>query len=167
MKEKDENGTMTARRNSRRMKTFIGILLLLSLAYFVLTNFDLADWPGMGLVIQGPSSTCVETRGPNVLTDTVIYQLKVEDKGFEAMRDRNRAVISVKNDDNRSGDVRVTLYCRNGDGQGDDTKKIAAGDTETFIFEDVKDCDLDYIIEPETFTTRVNRTVYVSESKCE
>jgi hypothetical protein len=155
------------KNRKKRTKTVIGILLLIAIAYFVLTNFDLGDWPRLGMVIEGPSKTCTEIRGPKVMTDTVIEQLKVEDLGFKALRNENKAVITVRSKDEEAGNVRVIVYCRNGDQQGEETKRIEAGETAVFSFLDVDDCDLDYLIEPETIRKKVERTVYVDDSICE
>lgn len=154
-------------RKPKKMKRVIGILLIMAIAYFVFTNFDLADWPKLGLVIEGPSQSCTEIRGPKTMTDTVIEQLEVEDRGFKALRDENKALIEVRNVDNVTGKVRVLLYCRNGNEQGEETKRIEPGEKAVFSFLDVEDCDLDYIIEPETMRKKVNKTVYVTDSVCE
>ncbi len=152
---------------NRRVKTLIGLLLLIAVAYFILTNFDLGDWPALGFAIRGPGQTCTEISGPKVMTDTVIEQLEVEDLGFQILRNENKALLKVRNKDDHAGNVRVLLYCRNGYQQGEQKKKIEPGDTETFSFLDVSDCELDYIIEPENIKRRVNRTAYVTDSVCE
>lgn len=152
---------------NRRVKTVIGLLLLIAVAYFILTNFDFGDWPALGFAIRGPGQTCTEIRGPKVMSDTVIEQLEVEDLGFRILRNENKAVLKVRNKDERAGEVRVTLYCRNGYQQGDQEKDIDPGETETFRFLDVSDCELDYIIEQENVKRRVNKTVYVTDSVCE
>jgi hypothetical protein len=161
------NHAKTHARKPKKMKKLIGILLLVAIAYFIFTNFDFADWPKLGLVIEGQSKSCTEIRGPKTMTDTVIEQLEVEDLGFKALRDENKALIEVRNVDNVTGKVRVVLYCRNGDEQGEKTKSLEPGEKEVFSFLDVKDCDLGYIIEPETRRKRVNKTVYVTDSMCE
>ncbi len=158
---------MQKKDNKNRTKTVIGLLLLAAIAYFVLTNFNLGDWPKLGVKIEGPKTTCTEIRGPKTMTDTVIDRLKVEDLGFKVINDERRAEITVKNKDNATGEVRVTLYCRDGDEQGEEKKSIEAGESAVFSFLDVDDCDLDYIIEPETISRRVNKTVYVTDSVCE
>ena len=158
----DTNG-----RKPKKMKKIIGILLLIAIAYFIFTNFDLAGWPKLGDVIEGPSKSCTEIRGPKTMTDTIIKQLEVEDLGFKALRDESKALIEVRNADNVTGKVRVVLYCRNGDEQGEDTKRLEPGEKTVFSFLDVDDCDLDYTIEPQTTRKKVNKTVYVTDSVCE
>ena len=148
-------------------KKILGLLLLVVLIHFIFTNFSLDDWPKIGMMLKGESKTCIEIKGPKVMTDTIIEQLKVDDIDFKVMRNENRAIITIENKDNRTGDVRVLLYCRNGDEQGEQSKTIRAGESEVFSFIDINDCDLDYIIEPDTIHRRVNRTVYVSNSVCE
>ena len=154
-------------KKNKKGKTIIGILLLIAIVYFILTNFSLGDWPKLGLVLEGHSKTCIEIRGPKEMTDTVITQLKVEDMGFKALWNENKAVLNVRNKDNITGEVRVMLYCRNGNEQGDETKQIEPGETAVFSFLDVEECDLDYIIEPETMRKKVKKTVYVTDSVCE
>lgn len=154
-------------RKNRRKKRIIGLLFLIALGYFILTNFDLGDLPWVGLAIEGPKQTCTEIRGPKTMTDTEVSTLKVDDMGFKALRNENKAVLEVRNTDDVSGDVRVTVYCVNGDQQGEQKKTLEPGETGVFSFLDVRDCDLDYIVEPELIKTRVNKTVYVTDSVCE
>jgi hypothetical protein len=158
---------MQQKEKNQKVKKAIGILLLIAIAYFLLTNFDLADWPKFGVKIEGPTKTCTEIRAPKTMTDTEISQLKVNDLGFKVVDAENRAELTVQNVDNITGEVRVLLYCRNGAQQGDDRKSIGAGETAVFTFFDTEDCDLDYIIEPEMMKKRVTKTVYVNDSVCE
>ncbi|MBN1544875.1 hypothetical protein JW898_05445 [Candidatus Woesearchaeota archaeon] len=154
-------------RKNNRTKTVIGLLLLIAVAYFLLTNFSIGDWPKFGAEISGASKSCIDVRGPKIMTDTVVEQLKVDDEGFVALRNENKAVLTLKNRDDEAGEVRVTVFCRNGDQQGEQKKKVEPGETAVFNFLDVADCDLDYIIEPELTKKRVNRTVYVTDSVCD
>lgn len=148
-------------------KKIIGLLLLVVLIHFIFTNFRFDDWSKIGITLNGATTTCTEIRGPKVVTDTIIEQLKVDDTGFKVVRNENRAIITIENKDNRTGEVRVLLYCRNGDEQGEESKIMLAGESAEFNFIDVRDCDLDYIVECDTVRRRVNRTVYVSNSVCE
>ncbi|HII72109.1 TPA: hypothetical protein HA265_05120 [Candidatus Woesearchaeota archaeon] len=153
------------RRNNQK-KAVIGFLLLLVVGYFIWTNFDIR-LPWTGMVVTGEKTTCVETRGPKMLTDTVIKKLKVSDEGFEVSRSEDTAALKVRNADERDGTARVTLYCEDGDQQGENVKNIKAGETETFMFQDVAECDLSYVIEPQIIREQVNRTVYVSGQECD
>ena len=158
---------MSRIRKNNRMKRIIGFLLLTAIAYFIFTNFDLGDFPKAGFVIHGESNTCTEVRGPQVMTDTEIESLQIEDKGFQVLRNENKAVITVRNTDDTAGSVKVRLYCINGNEQGDIAKNLDPGETAVFSFLDIADCDLDYIILPDTIKRKVNKTVYVSDSGCE
>jgi len=154
-------------KKNRRKKKIIGLLLLIVLGYMLFSNLDLGDLPWVGMTIKGPSKTCTEVRGPQTMTDTEVRDLEVMDMGFRADRNENRATITVANIDNVTGDVRVTLYCRNGNQQGELNKELDPGDEEIFTFLDVSDCELEYIIEPEIIKTRVERTAYVTDTVCE
>jgi hypothetical protein len=155
------------KKRNQRMKTAIGMLLLIAVAYFILTNFDLPGWPRLGIILEGPKATCTEIRGPKTVTDTVVEKLKVRDAGFRVVSDERRAELTVENTDNTSGEVRVMLFCRDGEQQGEQKQPIAAGATGTFTFLDVDDCDLDYIIQPELLTRKVTRTAYATDTSCE
>jgi len=154
-------------RKNKRAKMIIGTLLLIAVAYFLFTNFDLSDWPKFGIVAEGSKTTCTEIRGPKMMTDTVVEKLRVRDAGFKAVSDERRAELTVENTDNISGEVRVMLFCRDGEEQGEQKKTIEAGSAGVFTFLGVDDCDLDYIIQPELMTRRVNRTSYVTDTSCE
>jgi len=155
------------KEKNERNKKIIGFLLLAAVAYVLITNFDLADWPKLWVKIEGPKETCTEIRAPKTMTDTEISQLKVNDLGFKVVDAENRAELTVQNTDDETGEVRVLLYCRDGEQQGEEKKSISAGETAVFTFLDTEDCDLDYIIEPEMMKKRVTKTVYVNDSVCE
>lgn len=156
--EKDKNETI---------KRVIGFLIIAAVAFFILTNFDLGDWPKLGFMLEGPKTTCTEIRAPKVMTDTVVERLRVEDLGFEVINEQRTAEITIKNIDKVRGTVRVVLYCKDGDGQGDQQKNLLPGETGIFEFTGVDDCDTEYIIEPELMSRQVNRTVYATDSVCE
>jgi hypothetical protein len=161
----DERKLQKLRKNER-MKRIIGILLLIAVAYFILTNFDIPGWPGFGIISEGPKATCTEIRGPTIVTDTVVEKLSVTDAGFKVMSDERRAELDVTNTDSISGEVRVMLFCRDGEEQGEQKQTLPAGATGKFTFLDVDDCDLDYIIQPELTTRKVNRTSYSTDTSC-
>ena len=154
-------------RKDNRIKAVVGLFLLLAVGFFVWRHVELDGLPFVGMVISESSKECIEIKGPQVMTDTVVRPLEIEDLGFEVIRDKNRAVITVKNIDEEYGEVKVRVYCKNGNEQGRETKRIFAGSEEIFIFEDVNDCDLEYMIEPELLSKRVNKTVYVEDVVCE
>ncbi|MBW2968235.1 hypothetical protein KY362_07150 [Candidatus Woesearchaeota archaeon] len=163
----DEQQLRLMRKNNRT-KGIIGLFLLIAVGYLIYTNVELGHLPWAGMVVEGPKQTCTETRGPKVLTDTVVEQLQIDDLGFEALKSEDKAVIKVKNTDEVGGDVRVMLYCRNGDQQGDLTKHLIPGEEALFLFEDVADCDLDYIIEPELLRRTVEKSFeYSADVSCE
>ena len=153
-------------RKNNRMKAVIGTVLFLVIAYVIYTNGGVQLLKG-SVVTEGEKTTCTEVRGPKDLTDTVTELLKVEDLGFAAIETSDLAEITVRNIDDRIGAVTVRLYCRNGEEQGVQTLSIPAGETETFVFMDVPDCDLDYIVEPDFVTRKVNRTGYSTDVLCE
>jgi hypothetical protein len=113
-------------KKNQRAKKIIGILLLIAIAYFVLTNFDFPGWPRFGVLMDGPKTTCTEIRGPKMMTDTVVEKLQVRDAGFKAVSDERRAELTVENIDNVSGEVRVMLFCRDGEQQGEQKKRVQA-----------------------------------------
>ena len=150
-------------KNSRR-KRVIGILLVIAILYSVVSNLDLG-WPS-GFAIKEQGETCVETKGPKEVTDTIVQALDIEEMGFKVLVDEGKAVLSIRNRDNVTGKVRVIVYCVNGAEQGEQRKSINPGETEVFNFLDVEDCDLDYYIDPETVTRKVSRTVEGEDVEC-
>lgn len=164
--EHGQDGPRRLNEKPRLAKRLIGIALIIVLAHFILTNFDLDDWPKVGLAIEGSRETCTEISGPETMTDTITEPLDVTDTGFRVMRNENKAVLTIENTDDAEGDVRVRLYCVNGKEVGDMTKTLSPGKSAVFNFLDVPDCDLDYYIQPDTVRRKVNRTVRVSKSTC-
>ena len=154
-------------KKNRLKKKIIGLLLIIAIAYFILSNFDLGDLPLTGMIITGESTTCTEIRGPSTMTDTEVRDLQIEDRGFQVLRNENKATISIRNTDNQSGSVRVMLFCSDGTKQGEDTRTLDSGETQVFNFLDVRDCELDYMIEPGVITARVEKTTYTTDTVCE
>ncbi len=160
-----KEGLKRSKANAR-VRTVLGLLLVCAIAFFVITHFGVS-LPLVSMVVTGPSKDCVETRGPQILTDTEVRQLEVMDTGIERLKDSDEAIVRVENIDDTAGNVKVTLFCTNGNELGEMTKKIGVGEEQSFVFDAVKDCDLDYIIEPELLKWKVNRTVYVEGQECD
>lgn len=153
-------------QKNNRIKATIGTLLFIVIFYVIYTNGG-ADLVKGSLVTEGEKTTCTEIKGPKVMTDTITEPLKVEDLGFAALETSDMAEITVKNIDDRIGAVTVRLFCNDEDEQGSQTISIAAGKTETFVFMDVPDCDLGYVVEPDFITRKVNQTGYSTDVSCE
>jgi hypothetical protein len=148
---------------SHKIRTIIGWTLVIVVVYVVLTNIEII--PTMKYVIQGESSTCIQIRGPTMVTDTVIDQLNISVDAFEV--GEGIALLTIKNACNVSGHVNVQISCMgNGDVESQNIF-ISAFEKREIEFLGVPDCDLAYNIEPQLVTRRVNRTVYVNDTDCE
>jgi hypothetical protein len=153
-------------RHARNMKKkrIVGILLVIAIAYFIFSNFELG-WPS-GFAVKEEGDSCIETKGPSYLTDTIVGPLDIEETGFKVMINERKAVLNIQNNDNVTGRVRVIVFCINGDEQGEQRKSIDPGEEMVYNFLDVDDCDLDYYIDPETVARKVNRSVEGEDVEC-
>lgn len=159
-----EDSAVIQKAKDRKVKRWIGVMLLIAIAYFVYSNFPIS-WPISGLVVH-ISGQQVQTCGPRTLTETYPEQLKVSETGFRVITAEHKAVIELVNTDDVPGEVRVIVYCIDGDSQGEQMRQIEPGMTEVFNFLDVADCDLEYYISPGMVYRQRNITVAAGDADC-
>ncbi|MBW2965041.1 hypothetical protein KY363_06295, partial [Candidatus Woesearchaeota archaeon] len=160
-----EDQTTARRERNRKVERVIGILLLISIAYFIYSNFGIS-WPVSGRAVHSSEST-LQQCGPRTLTETYPEQLRVRELGFRVLNDERKAVLEVVNADDVPGEVRVTIYCINGDAQGEQVSTIEPGRTEIFSFLDVPDCDLEYYVSPGIVYRQRNISVASGQEGCD